>query len=260
MHFAAETHVDRSLVSAAHFIRTNIEGTRAVIEAAYQHKTPRFIYISTDEVYGSIPRGYASEDAPLRPSNPYASSKAGGDLLVQSYMKAYKIPAIIVRGSNNYGAFQYPEKLIPLAISNMMEGKKIPIHGDGTHVRSWLHVEDFARAIDIIAHRAADHTVYNVAGEQKSNLDILALLAHQMEKDLSAHREHVADRPGADLRYAPSAKKIERELHWAREHNLAASIAGVVDWYRKNEAWWRPIKQTSEFQDYYCKQAAAQWC
>ena len=259
VHFAAETHVDRSLVNAANFIRTNIEGTRSIMESVHQHKTPRFVHISTDEVYGSVENGMADETAPLKPSNPYSTSKAGADLLVQSYGKTYEIPALIVRGSNNYGPYQYPEKLIPMAISNLVEGKKIPLHGSGEHVRSWLHVKDFCSAIDLAAHKGREHAIYNVSGEEMNNLQILDAIATYLNKDLNAHKEHVKDRPGADMRYAPDSSKLARELGWSRAYSIAAHLKDVIDWYGKNQDWWRKIKATKEFREYYDKQATAQW-
>lgn len=259
VHFAAETHVDRSLVSAANFIRTNIEGTRSIMESVHQHKTPRFVHISTDEVYGSIENGFSDEQAPLRPSNPYSTSKAGADLLVQSYAKTYEIPVITVRGSNNYGPYQYPEKLIPMAISNLMEDKKIPLHGSGEHVRSWLHVNDFCSAIDAVCHKSKERAIYNVSGEQMSNLEIVDLVAQHLGKDIARYKEHVGDRPGADMRYAPDCTRIERELGWSRVHSVQSSLKDVVDWYRSHQEWWQKIKSTNEFQEYYDKQAKAQW-
>lgn len=259
VHFAAETHVDRSLMNAAHFIRTNIEGTRVLMEAVQKHKVPRLIHISTDEVYGSLAEGWAHEESPFRPSNPYATSKAAADLLVQSYVKAYRIPALTVRGSNNYGPYQYPEKLIPLAVTNLLEGEKIPLHGTGEQVRSWLHVNDFCVAIDAVAHRGTDGAIYNVAGEERSNLAILGLIGRRMEKNTDEHRTHVADRPGADPRYAPTSAKLERELGWRRMYSLDEHLGAVVAWYRDNRLWWEKIKQTNEFQESYQKQATAQW-
>lgn len=259
VHFAAETHVDRSLMNAAHFIRTNIEGTRSLMECIHQHKTPRFVHISTDEVYGSIENGFSDEQAPLRPSNPYSTSKAGADLLVQSYAKTYEIPALIVRGSNNYGPYQYPEKLIPMSISNLMEGKKIPLHGSGNHVRSWLHVNDFCSAIDTVMHKGQERGIYNVSGEQMSNLEIVNLVAQYVGKDIAQYKEHVGDRPGADMRYAPDSTRIARELKWSRVHAVQSSLRDVVEWYKGHQEWWQKIKSTSEFQEYYDKQAKAQW-
>lgn len=259
VHFAAETHVDRSLISAANFIRTNIEGTRSLMESVHQYKTPRFVHISTDEVYGSIDAGLASEDAPLRPSNPYSTSKAGADLLVQSYAKTYDVPAVIMRGSNNYGPYQYPEKLIPMAVSNLMENKKIPLHGTGEHVRSWLHVKDFCSAIDLAAHKGAKRGIYNVSGEQMNNLEILAIVAGHLGKNIIDFKEHVGDRPGADMRYAPDSTRLQNELGWSRAYSVHSSLTDVVDWYAQNQEWWKKIKDTAEFQDYYDKQAKAQW-
>lgn len=168
INFAAESHVDRSFVNFFDFIRTNVEGVRSLVEAAKKYQIARFIQISTDEIYGSVLEGSSDEKAPLQPSNPYAASKASADLLIQSYIKTYRAPALIIRGSNNYGPFQYPEKLIPLAISNIIEGKKVPIHGSGEHKRSWIHVDDFCDAIDIIVHQADDHSIFNVSGEEKA--------------------------------------------------------------------------------------------
>jgi len=172
INFAAESHVDRSFVSVFDFIRTNVEGVRSLIEATRKYKVSRFVQISTDEIYGSVPEGFSTEDAPLKPSNPYAASKAAADLLVQSYIKTHQVPALIVRGSNNYGPFQYPEKLIPLAISNIIEGIKVPIHGSGEHRRTWIHVNDFCSAIDTALHKAPDYSIYNASGEEKTNLEI----------------------------------------------------------------------------------------
>jgi len=259
VHFAAETHVDRSIFNFSDFVRTNIDGTRALMEAARRHSVPRFIHISTDEVYGNVPEGFSHEDTPLRPSNPYSASKAGADLLVQAMMKTYKIPAIIIRGSNNFGPYQYPEKLIPMAISNLIEGKKIPIHGSGGHVRSWIHVEDFCRAVDLIMHKAPDYAVYNVAGDLMTNLQVLKLIADELKKNLDDHKEHTADRPSADSRYAVDSSKLKSELGWSRIHSPHASMASVVDWYLTNKNWWQKIKSKKEYLDHYEKQSKAQW-
>ncbi|MDP3770366.1 MAG: dTDP-glucose 4,6-dehydratase [bacterium] len=260
VHFAAETHVDRSHFEVADFIRTNIEGTRCLVETFRKFRVPRFVHISTDEVYGSIAHGAsAHEESPFRPSNLYSTSKAGGDMLVQSMMKVYNIPAVIVRGSNNFGPFQYPEKLIPLTISNMIEGVKIPIHGSGEHVRSWLHVEDFCSAVDMIAHCAPDHAIYNVSGDERTNLEVIGMVAKTLGKNIDEYRHHRPDRPNADLRYAPDSTKLQRDLGWSRSHQIEDSIAAVVAWYAHNEEWWRKIKKSSAFLDYYSKQANAEW-
>ncbi len=260
VHFAAETHVDRSHFDVADFIRTNIEGTRCLFEMSRIYRIPRFVHISTDEVYGSIPHGqFAAEEAPLRPSNLYSTSKAGGDLLVQSMMRVYKVPALIVRGSNNFGPYQYPEKLIPLAVTNLIEGIKIPIHGTGEHVRSWLHVDDFCAAVDLIAHKGADGAIYNVSGDEHTNLEVLIMVAAHLGKDLGRYRAHTHDRPNADLRYAPDSSKLQKELGWARRHHIEDAIGDVVGWYKKNEGWWKKIKATGVYQEYYGRQANAEW-
>ena len=259
VNFAAESHVDRSIVSYFDFVRTNIEGVRSLLEASRAHQVGRFIQISTDEVYGDVARGGATEEAPFRPSNPYAASKAGADLLVQSYIRTHRAPAIIIRGSNNYGPYQYPEKLIPLAVTNMLEGRKIPIHGGGRHIRSWLHVLDFCSAINLIAHNASDNSIYNVSGEQKRNIEVLAMFAHHLGKDLSASKEHIGDRPGADMRYAPDSSKLKRELGWRPTHTLAGSIGDIATWYATNTSWWHKIKRTKKFMDHYKRQSRAAW-
>lgn len=259
INFAAETHVDRSIINMSDFIRTNIGGVRAIIEAVRKHHVPRFVHISTDEIYGSIENGYANEESPLRPSNPYSSSKAAADLIVQSFIRTHQVPAMIVRGSNNYGPYQYPEKLIPLAITNLIQGKKIPIHGNGRHVRSWLHVEDFARAIDVVAHKAKPGSIYNVSGEEQNNMEILTVISQALGINLEHLRDYVPDRPGADLRYAVDASRLQSELGWKPQHFLNKSLNDVVGWYVKNPKWWTKIKDQSEFTDHYQKQAKGQW-
>lgn len=260
VHFAAESHVDRSIFNVLHFVRTNIEGTRVLLEQSRKYKIPRFIYISTDEVYGSIPKGYASEDHPLRPSNPYSASKAGADLLIQAYIKTHNFPAIIIRGSNNYGPYQYPEKLIPIAITNVVEGKKIPIHGNGRHKRSWLHVEDFCSAIDLVMHKGRNGDIYNVSGEEKNNLEVLELLTKHLGKDFHSYKECISDRPGADQRYAPDSAKLQQELGWKPKYVFEESIGGVVKWYLDNKDWWRKIRLKKGFSDHYERQSKGQWC
>lgn len=259
INFAAESHVDRSIISSRDFIRTNIEGVRSVIETVRKYSSMRFIQISTDEIYGDTPTVKSTEDTPFRPSNPYAASKAGADLLVQSYIRTYKLPAIIVRGSNNFGPYQYPEKFISLAITNLIENKKIPIHGSGKHIRSWLHVFDFCRAIDLVAREAKDFSIYNVSGEEKSNLEVLQMISNHFNKDLSDFKDHVDDRPGADFRYAPDSSKLERELGWKIEHPIQNSISSLVAWYVDNSEWWQKLKSSEEFKVHYLKQSKAQY-
>ena len=259
VHLAAESHVDRSIVSVANFIRTNIEGTRILMEEARKRQIPKFIHISTDEVYGNVPEGFSDEKALLNPSNPYAASKAGADLMVQSYVRTHRLPAIIVRPSNNYGPYQYPEKIIPIGITSMLAGRKIPIHGTGRHVRSWLHVEDFCVALDCIFHHGKLGEIYNIPGVPADNLEILRLVAKHLGKKLETHLQFVNDRPAADFRYAVDGSKLSRELLWRGKHNPKGSISAVVEWYLKNERWWRKIFQTKEFLDQYEKQSNGRW-
>lgn len=258
-HFAAETHVDRSIFNVSDFIRTNIDGTHLLIDAVQRHGVPRMVHISTDEVYGSVPEGTSGEDAPLRPSNPYSTSKACADLLAQSYMYTHKVPLVIVRGSNNYGPYQYPEKLIPLAVSNLIAGKKIPVHGDGGHVRSWLHVGDFCSAVDLAMHKAPVGTIYNASGDGRTNIEVLAMIADTLDVRMDDYRMHTPDRPGADRRYAPDSTKIRQELGWSPLHRIEESIGAVAEWYLKNREWWSKIRATKEYQDHYAKQSQGKW-
>ncbi len=258
INFAAETHVDRSIINTSNFIRTNIGGTHSLLEAVRTHQVPRIIHISTDEIYGSIPEGFSHEDTPLRPSNPYATSKAAADLIVQSFINTHKVPAVIVRGSNNYGPYQYPEKLIPLTVSNLIEGGKISIHGSGQHIRSWLHVEDFCSAIELVSERGALLNSYNVSGEERTNLEVVRLVAEQLNRPPDQHIEYINDRPGADARYAPDVSKL-RQLGWERKHSFDESMKDVVTWYLTNHEWWRKIKNTREFLNHYEKQSKGQW-
>ena len=259
INFAAESHVDRSFVNVFDFIRTNVEGARSLIEAARSRKVARFIQISTDEIYGSVPEGFSGEVAPFRPSNPYAASKAAADLLVQSYIRTHRMPALIIRGSNNYGPFQYPEKLIPLAVSNIIECKKVPIHGSGEHRRSWLHVDDFCDAIDIIIHKAADYSIFNVSGEERSNLEVLEIISRTLGGNLEDLKEHTKDRPGADLRYAPDSSKLKLELGWLPKHSIEGNLKDIVSWYQNNQDWWRKIKSKKDYLDHYKRQVKAEY-
>ncbi|KKR55417.1 MAG: dTDP-glucose 4,6-dehydratase [Candidatus Curtissbacteria bacterium GW2011_GWA1_40_24] len=258
INFAAESHVDRSFVNVFDFIRTNVEGVRSLMEATRKYKISRFIQISTDEIYGSVPEGFSTEDMPLRPSNPYAASKAAADLLVQSYIRTYQIPALIVRGSNNYGPFQYPEKMIPLAISNIIEGKKMPVHGSGEHRRTWIHVNDFCSAIDVVLHKAPDYSIYNASGEEKTNLEIIKIIAQHL-KSPENYKEHTKDRPGADLRYAPDSSKLRSELGWLPKCQIESGLRDVIEWYSDNQDWWKTIKNSEAFQSHYQKQSKAEY-
>lgn len=261
VNFAAESHVDRSLYSSYDFIRTNVLGVHNLIDACRRHGVPRFVQVSTDEVYGDVREGFSSETAPLHASSPYSASKAGADVFIKSYMRSHNLPAVIVRGSNNYGPYQYPEKLIPLAISNFIEEKKIPVHGTGEHVRSWLHMRDFCSAIDLAMHHARDGEVYNVAGVQKTNLQILDMIRHTLKLPhaLDAYKVHTNDRPGADMRYAPDDAKIRRELGWTPERHIDEAIHDVVRWYLEHRPWWEEIKQKPVFLEHYERQEQAKY-
>ncbi len=244
VNFAAESHVDRSIDGPTVFLETNVVGTGVLIDAARRHGVPRFIQVSTDEVYGSIAEGFAREDAPLDPSSPYSASKAGSDLLVQSYAVTYDYPAIITRCTNNYGPYQFPEKLIPLFVTNLFAGKKVPLYGTGMNERDWLHVEDHCAAIHLLVDEGTPGEIYNIgANAQVNNLDLTMRLLRIMGKDESSI-EYVADRPGHDLRYAVDSSKI-RALGWAPTSTLDERLEETVDWYRRREDWWRPLKAGS---------------
>lgn len=260
INFAAESHVDRSIIDAVEFIRTNIQGAYILLEEVRHHRIPRFIYISTDEVYGDIPKGIKSaEDCPLKPSNPYAASKAAADLMVQSYIRTHRLPAIILRSSNNYGPYQYPEKLHPLVITNLIEGKKIPVHGRGRQIRSWIHVQDFCRAVDLMMHQAKKFSIYNVAGEEKSVLTVIKSICRLLNKDHRQCLKYVHDRPGADQRYSPNDGKIKKEFGWKRQYHYHHSLKDVVNWYLNHQAWWQKIKKKKEFLKHYQKQASGEY-
>lgn len=256
INFAAESHVDRSIRDASQFIKTNVQGAYVLLDVVCHYKIPRYIYISTDEIYGDVPRGVKSgESYPPQPTNPYAASKAAADLIVQSFIKTHKVPAVILRSSNNYGPYQYPEKLHSLVITNLLEGKKVPVHGKGHHLRSWIHVQDFCNALDLVMHKGSDYKIYNVAGEERSNMEVIRAVAGVLGKDHSAYVEYVSDRPGADFRYAPDHSRISKELQWSRVHNYDEALPAIISWYDKNRDWWVKIKQRKEFQDHYEKQS-----
>ncbi|HXX56756.1 MAG TPA: dTDP-glucose 4,6-dehydratase, partial [Thermodesulfovibrionales bacterium] len=244
VHFAAESHVDRSILDAQPFLITNVIGTSLVLEAAKRVCIKRFVHISTDEVYGALgEEGKFTETTPLLPNSPYAASKASGDLIVRAYHETYDFPAIIVRPSNNYGPFQFPEKLMPLMITNLMDEKPVPVYGDGKNVRDWLFVEDNCRAIDLIIHRGRTGEVYNVGGNaERKNIEIVKNVLAILGKDES-FITFVKDRPGHDYRYALDNGKIERELGWRPSVGIDSGLEKTVDWYKKNEWWWRPLKE-----------------
>jgi dTDP-glucose 4,6-dehydratase len=250
INFAAESHVDRSILDASPFVRTNIEGVMVLLEGARKYQIKKFIQVSTDEVYGSIDKGSFTELSNLSPGSPYSASKASADLLALSYWNTHKTPVVITRCTNNYGPYQFPEKLIPLAISNLLEGKKVPIYGDGLNVRDWIYVEDHCRALLTVLETGMPGAVYNIAGGcEKTNLEIVrSLLGLLGKKEDMMH--FVVDRPGHDRRYSLDDSKIRKELGWKPLHNYGRAMELTVNWYRQNEVWWRNIK-TGEYLKYY---------
>ena len=252
VHFAAETHVDRSLLDAASFVRTDVEGTFVLLEAARRAKgLCRFVQISTDEVYGSVPTGASRETDELKPRNPYSASKAGADRLAYSYWATYGVPVIITRASNNYGPYQFPEKVIPLFVTNALDGIPVPLYGDGRNVRDWLHVLDHCRAVDLLIDAGQDGEVYNIGGgNEVMNVDLTHRILEVLEKPKSLISP-VPDRPGHDRRYCLDTSKL-RAFGWAPQVDFADGLPAVVEWYRENPWWWRPIKeQDPAFRAYY---------
>jgi len=250
INFAAESHVDRSILDASPFIETNIKGTQILLEGARQYNVARFVQVSTDEVYGSTEKGKFNEKSPLAPNSPYSASKTAADLLCHAYWKSYQFPIVITRSSNNLGPFQFPEKLIPLAITNVLENKPIPVYGDGLNVRDWIYVGDHCRALDTVLQKGKPGEVYNIAAnEEKTNLELI----HRLLDIMGKSRElitFVADRPGHDRRYALDMTKISTALGWKPAYSFEKALSATVDWYIKNEAWWRKIK-SGEYAKYY---------
>jgi len=254
VHFAAETHVDRSILEAGDFIRTDVIGTFVLLEAARKATgLRRFVQISTDEVYGSVPTGASRETDELKPRNPYAASKAGADRLAYSYWATYGVPVVVTRASNNYGPYQFPEKVIPLFVTNAIDGQPVPLYGDGLNVRDWLHVLDHCRAIDLVIERGEAGQVYNIGGgNEVANIDLTRRILGLLGRPESLIRP-VADRPGHDRRYALDTTKL-RGLGWLPQAEFASGLAETVDWYRQNDWWWRPIKQGDPaFKEYYAR-------
>jgi dTDP-glucose 4,6-dehydratase len=242
VHFAAESHVDRSVADSSAFIRTNLVGTHTLLESARRNGISRFIHISTDEVYGSTPKGSFRESDPLAPSSPYSASKAGSDLLAHAYFTTHHLPVIITRCTNNFGPFQYPEKLIPLFITNLLAGKKVPVYGTGKNVREWIHVLDHCRAIEFLLKKGRCGEIYNIgSGNERSNLAITEQILKILEKDNSMI-EYVADRPGHDLRYSVDCSKLS-SLGWKPETSFDTALAETVEWYTRNEWWWKPLRK-----------------
>ncbi len=251
INFAAESHVDRSILSSQEFINTNVIGTNVLLETARKFKLNKFIQISTDEVYGSLGKdGKFSETTPLSPNSPYSSSKASADLLVRAYYHTYGVPTLITRCSNNYGPYQFPEKLIPLMIINAMNNKPLPVYGDGMNVRDWIYVDDHCEAIFDVATKGRVGEVYNIgANTEKPNIEIVKLILKELSKDESLI-SYVKDRPGHDRRYAIDSSKIENELGWKPKHNFETAIRKTIEWYLSNKKWWEEII-SGDYQNYY---------
>ena len=242
VHFAAESHVDRSIQSASQFILSNVLGTQILLEAARDLNVKTFIHVSTDEVYGSIDIGSWTEEEPLLPNSPYAASKAGSDLVARSFHRTYDMDIRITRCSNNFGTHQYPEKMIPLFVTNLIDDLKVPLYGDGLNVRDWLHVEDHCRGIAAVIERGRAGEVYNIGGgTELTNIEITRMILELCNKD-EEFINPVADRLGHDRRYSVDWSKSNKELGYTPLHTLANTLPEIIDWYRKNEAWWRPLK------------------
>jgi dTDP-glucose 4,6-dehydratase len=251
VNFAAETHVDRSIAEPDAFVKTHALGTHVLLEAA-RAAGLRYLQVSTDEVYGSIEQGSFTEESPLRPSSPYSATKTGADLLVQSYFHTYGLPAVICRGSNNYGPYQYPEKLIPLMILNALHGDSLPVYGDGMQVRNWIHSTDFARAIGHVLEHGVAGEVYNAGGpDEQANITVVERIVELAEAEES-QIEYVPDRPGHDRRYSLSSEKV-RALGWLPEVRFGEGLEETVAWYRDNAWWWEPIR-SGEYREYYERQ------
>jgi dTDP-glucose 4,6-dehydratase len=252
VNFAAETHVDRSIYDPKIFVETNVLGTQVLLESALKFKTERFIQISTDEVYGSSIKGRFTESSLLSPNSPYAASKASADLLTRSYHKTFGLAALIARSTNNYGPHQFPEKLIPLFITNALSDKELPLYGDGLYVRDWLYVEDHCKALDMVLHKGEVGQIYNIGGNcEKTNLEIAELILKRLNKPKSLIK-HVKDRPAHDRRYALDSSRIRDELGWKPDTSFEKGLAETVDWYIANQEWWEKIK-TGGYLEYYRK-------
>ncbi|KPK99938.1 MAG: dTDP-glucose 4,6-dehydratase [candidate division Zixibacteria bacterium SM23_73_2] len=254
VNFAAESHVDRSLYDPKTFMQTNVLGTQTLMESGLKHRIKKYIQISTDEVYGSLKEGDDpfTEKSSILSNSPYSASKASADLLVRAYQKTFDLPAVITRCCNNYGPHQFPEKLIPLFITNAMEDKSLPIYGDGLYIRDWIYVEDHCRAIDLILHKGKVGEIYNISSNvEKTNLEITRMILAYLKKPSSLIK-HVKDRPAHDRRYALKAEKIRKDLGWEPEVSFEQGISLTIDWYIKNKGWWEKVK-SGEYLEYYQK-------
>ncbi|OGK17906.1 dTDP-glucose 4,6-dehydratase [Candidatus Roizmanbacteria bacterium RIFCSPLOWO2_12_FULL_40_12] len=257
VHFAADSHVDRSILDPDPFIKTNIEGTYILLKAALKNKVKKFHHVSTDEVFGSLSldsKDKFNEKTPYDPRSPYSASKASSDHLVRAFHETYELPITISNCSNNFGPYQFPEKLIPLAITNLMEGKKVPIYGDGLYIRDWLYVEDHCEAINLVLQKGKNGETYLVGGltQDIPNIDIVKKILQVMGHDESS-TEQVKDRPGHDRRYSIDWSKIKNELGWEPKHSFDQALKETVDWYKTNKNWWKHVK-SGEYREYYKKQ------
>ncbi len=242
VHFAAESHVDRSIDGATDFVMTNVVGTQVLLEAALRHEPARFVHVSTDEVYGSIDHGSWPETHPISPNSPYSASKASSDLIALSYHRTHGLPIVVTRCSNNYGPYQFPEKVIPLFVTNLLDGLPVPLYGEGLNVRDWLHVDDHCRGIQLVAEGGRAGEVYNIGGgTELSNRELTQRLLDACGADWSSV-EHVTDRKGHDLRYSVDISKISTELGYEPQTSFDQGLAETVAWYRDNRAWWEPLK------------------
>lgn len=260
VHFAAESHVDRSIMSSGPFIQTNVVGTQVLLDIAKAKGAEKYLQVSTDEVYGTLPENNPdvkfTEETPLAPNSPYSASKAAGDCLVRSYFHTFHMPVLITRCSNNYGPYHFPEKLIPLFITNLMEGKQVPLYGDGMNIRDWLYVEDHCEAIWTVLNKGTPGEVYNIGGNNEmTNRKITEIILKEMGADWDKSVKYVKDRPGHDRRYAIDAGKIKRELGWEPRFRFDSAIRNTIQWYKLNEKWWRAIK-SGEYLTYYESQYA----
>ena len=242
VHFAAESHVDRSIDGARVFVHTNVIGTQTLLEAALRHRTGRFVHVSTDEVYGSIDEGSWTEDAPVAPNSPYSASKASSDLIALAYARTHGLDIVVTRCSNNYGPYQFPEKVIPLFVTNLLDGFNVPLYGDGENIRDWLHVDDHCRGIDLVLHGGRPAEVYNIGGgTELSNKELTGLLLDACGADWS-RVDRVADRKGHDRRYSVDITRIQEELGYEPKTDFTTGLADAVDWYRTKRDWWEPLK------------------
>ena len=252
VNFAAESHVDRSLMEPDAFLKTDVFGVFTLLEVVRELKIPRLLHISTDEVYGSVERGSSRESDPVRPTNPYSASKAGGDLLAMAYWHTHRVPVLITRSSNNFGPHQYPEKVIPLFVTNALDDKPLPLYGDGRNVRDWLYVLDNCAGIDLVLRRGADGEIYNIGGGHEVENVVLTRQILQLTGKPETLIQPVKDRPGHDRRYSVDSKKIH-QLGWRPRHRFGDALRATVEWYRDHESWWRPLK-SGEFRAYYERQ------